>query len=969
MENGLSNNTVFCSLQDTKGFMWFGTKDGLNRFDGYTFKTFQNDPDNPTSIGDNFISRSIYEDPKGTLWIGTQKGLYRYNPELESFTLLIASKGEIRDIEMDVNGDIWYIAGLSLFKYDFDTKVSIRYNPKNIEEATSICSTTNGILWFSSPKGFLYSYDPKISAFKSHDVFAKSPSSASNWIEKLYADGNERIFIATSNQGAKIFDIKSSTYKDVLTYNKDKTEIFARDFVKESPDKYWIATESGVFIYDINTGTVINLRKSYNDPYSISDNAIYTLTRDKEGGIWAGTFFGGVNYYPKPYNSFQKYFPDYGPKSLSGNAVREICEDKKGNIWVGTEDAGLNKLNRKTGQFEHFFPLGTKSSISYTNVHGLLALDKELWIGTFEHGLDVMDLASEKIVRHYGAQAGVHAFKSNFIVTFHKTRKGEILIGTRVGLYSFNAKANNFNLIPFAPHDGFIHTILEDHTGTIWVGTIGQGLFYYNKEKTIQGNFQFNPNNKNGISSNVINGVFEDSKKNLWLATEGGGLCVLDSTRTKFKKYNTKNGFPSNTVFKVLEDNKGDFWITTTKGLVFLETNTNFVKVYTRANGLLSDQFNYNSAYKDSKGVLYFGCVKGLVAINPTQFITSTYKPPVYFTGFQIYNTEATIDGNASPLHKSISFTDTIKLKYNQSTFSIDFSALSFTSPEMIQYAFKMEGLEKDWTHIKTNRKAYFTELSPGTYTFKVKSANSSGIWNQSERKLLIHISPPFWFSTPAYLAYILLTVSIIYFLLTNYHQRTQVRNKRKLDLLENAKQKEIYRAKIEFFTNIAHEIRTPLTLIRGPMEKIIKKADEVPAIKKNLEIMQRNTDRLLQLTNQLLDFRKTETNEFSLNFVKADIVELLRDSYLLFKNAAEQRNIDFELNISVDIFYAYVDIEAFNKILSNLLNNAIIYGKSKVYVCLKDIHESDTTFTIQVKNDGYLIPTEMKEKVFETFY
>ena len=967
VENGLSNSTVFCSLQDKNGFLWFGTKDGLNRFDGYNFKTFQTDTDDPHSIGDNLI-RSIYEDPKGNLWIGTHSGLYTYNALNERFTIAVATDVEIKDLVMDGHGNLWYTSNQTLCKIDAKSKKISTYNSKSYFFSTALTVSANGTLWVASTKGTLEKYNAQNNSFTSYSVFNKSAPSASNWIERIKTFDNDFVFIATSNQGVKIFDTHTGTYRDILRYNPDKTDIYARDFAKRSEDELWIASEAGIFIYNLKTNTCQNLRKSYNDPYSISDNAVYTLTKDQEGGIWAGTFFGGVNYSPKPYTSFEKYFPDYGPYSLSGNAVREICQDKFGNLWFGTEDAGLNKLQKGGKGFTHYYPNGTKTSISYTNIHGLLPMDDKLWVGTFEHGLDIMDIKSGKIVKHYNAGSALNQLKSNFMVSLYKTSKGQVLVGTSFGLYRYNAKADNFTPIQNL-QGNFIHTMCEDHSGTIWIGTLGGGLFYYNDKTAQSGNFKSDSKNKNSIGSNSVNGVFEDSKYNLWIATEGGGLCLLLPDHKSFKRLTNKNGFPSNTVYKVIEDDQKNLWVTTSKGLVFIKRNTSAIKVYSKANGLLNDQFNYNSAFKDKDGVLYFGSVKGLVKIDPKKFIESKFVPPVYITGFQIYNKDVTLNSENSPLKKSINFTDTLHLKYNQSSFSIDFAALNFTAPETTEYAFKMDGLEKDWTYIKANRRVYFTELTPGSYTFKVKAANSSGIWNAKEKRLTILISSPFWASNWAYLFYILLGLVLIYVGFSTYHTRHKLKNKRKLELFEHEKEKEIYHAKIEFFTNVAHEIRTPLTLIKGPMEKIIREADAVPKIKNNLLIMERNTDRLLNLTNQLLDFRQTETNGYSLNFVKADIKLLLEDNYQRFKPLSEQKKLRFTLSLPATKVYAYVDTEALNKIISNLLNNAIKYAESVVQLDLLPVTEFENQFVIIIKNNGYVIPMDMKEKIFETFY
>jgi ligand-binding sensor domain-containing protein/signal transduction histidine kinase len=966
VENGLSNNAVICSAQDKQGFLWFGTKDGLDRFDGYTFKIFRNDPDDTGSIGSNFI-HCLYEDKNGVLWVGTENGLYKYNATTESFSLLATNSiGHIRDIQMDDKGNLWFISAFILIKYNEAKNKMEYYDPQQYFAATSVC-VSEGTVWASTISGHLQRYDPVTNSFKAFDMFAHSDRSVNTWIEKVYATTKGTVLIGTSIHGAKLFDIASSSYQDILTYNPDKTAIFARNFIQTSDDECWIGTESGVFIYNMKTAALTNLRKKYNDPYSISDNAVYTFCKDKEGGIWAGTYFGGVNYYPRQYNYFEKLFPKSGGNSLSGYVAREIHQDKYGHLWIGTEDAGLNKLDTATGVFEHFQPTGTKGSISYSNIHGMLVDGDELWIGTFEHGLDVLNIKTGKIIRHYSEGPAPNALKSNFIYCIYQTNTGDILLGTTRGAYHYNRATDDFSLLKEFPVNWY-SSLLKDEKGILWGGTYGNGVHFYNTRTKQGGNFRYDQKNKNSLSSDRVNSIFEDSDKQLWFATEGG-LCKYNPASNDFTRYTTKNGLPTNFILSLLEDGNKNLWISTSKGLVCLNSKSGVLKTYTKDNGLLNDQFNFSSAYKDANGRMYFGSVKGLISFHPAKFIQNSFVPPVYITGFQIYNKDLVIGKKGSPLQKSITYTDRIELNYNQSTFSIDFASLSYTAPEMSEYAYKMEGLEKDWTYLKTNRSAYFTELPPGSYVFKVKASNSSGVWNELETKLVIEIFPPWWASTWAYFAYSIVAIFIVFVIIRNYHRRVAEKNKRKIEQLEIAKEKEIFQAKIDFFTNVAHEIRTPLTLIKGPLEKVMNKAGSVPEIKDSLKIMDRNTNRLIDLTNQLLDFRQTEIQGFSLSFVKANISELLEDTYANFKPLAEQKNLVFSIHLPSSNVYAFIDIEAFNKILTNLFSNAVKYAQSRVYVSLIAGDETSNSFTIEIKNDGFLIPYEMKEKIFEPFF
>jgi len=968
VENGLSNNTVYCCMQDKKGFLWFGTKDGLNRFDGYTFKTFRHNAKDNSSVANNVI-HTLYLDKANNLWVGTEQGLDKYNLQTENFTHVYPTNtNAVRSIIKDHNDNCWFISGWSLIKYNERTGKITDFTSLQHFDATSIVENNNGTLWVSSTTGTLEKLDTVSNTFKSYSVFKNSKRVASNFIEKIYLAGDDKIFIGTSDEGFKLFNCITGDYKDILTYNQDKTEIYVRDFIKYSDDEYWIATESGIFIYNVGKDTFINLKKHYNDPYSVSDNAIYTLYKDIEGGVWAGTYFGGVNYYPKPYSTFNKFYPGADKNSIKGNVVREICKDRYGNLWLGTEDNGLNKLSADKRRWTHY-STGVNNGLSNTNVHGLLANGRELFIGTFERGLDILDIPTGKVVRHYLAGKGKHDLKSNFIVCFCKTRSGIILIGTTRGLYRYNTISKDFTLIDKIPPNDFIYSMLEDHKGNVWAGTVHDGIYSYDPGNNVSSKLKNSYPVKNALNINTVDGIFEDSNKNLWFATEGLGLWKYNPQKKLYKFYDSKNGLPSNYVFRILEDSHKNLWISTTRGLVCLNIINDDITIYTKANGLLSDQFNYSSAFRDADSTMYFGCVKGLVSFNPSQFKRNNFISPVYITGFQVNNKEVFVNGPDSLLNKSIICTSRINLNYNQSSFNIDFAALGYSSPEMTQYKYQMAGLDKGWTYLKTNRKVYFTQLSPGHYTFIVKAANNNVSWNKKETRLEINITPSFWESLWAYTTYTALSLLSMFYLLRRYHFKTREKNKRIIEQLEHDKERQIYNAKIEFFTNVAHEIRTPLTLIKGPMEKVIKKAESVPEIQNNLKIMEKNTNRLLDLTNQLLDFRKTETNEFSLNFVKADITELLKDLFLQFKPMAEQKNLTYRFKHSDKQSFAYVDTEAFTKIISNLLNNAIKYGDSIVEVKLLELIPDDGKFSVEIKNDGYLIPYKMREKIFEPFF
>jgi signal transduction histidine kinase len=534
---------------------------------------------------------------------------------------------------------------------------------------------------------------------------------------------------------------------------------------------------------------------------------------------------------------------------------------------------------------------------------------------------------------------------------------GELLMGTSNGAYAYHEKTNDFSPLPGIPEHLFVAAIIEDHEGTVWIGAHGSGVYYYNPLTEKNGHYEGNPSGADSIVLNTLNAITEDHRHNIWFSTEGAGVYCLGPDRETFTHFTTATGLPSNFIFKVVEDNNNDMWVSTSKGLISLYQGKRPGTAYTRANGLLNDQFNYSSGFKDPEGRLYFGSVKGMVTFNPEDFVRSAFTPSVYITGFQVDNKELAIDKDSSFLKRSIIYTDEITLPYNHSSFSIDFAALSYASPEMTKYSYRMEGLDKEWTNLKANRKVYFTNLSPGKYVFQVR-AGAGGAWSPSEKQLTITVLPPFWATGWAYLVYATLLILLAYYLISNYHKR-----------IESKKEKEIYEAKFEFFTNIAHEIRTPLTLIKGPLENLLENVAETPGIREDVTMMERNTNRLIALVTQILDLRQTEIKGFSLNFAKLDIKTVLHETYLNFSSLARKNNLSYKIDMPDQEVSALADEEALNKILSNLFNNAVKYADKEVMVTLYPVAKDDTHFTIEISNDGYTIPSDMKERIFEPFY
>lgn len=966
VENGLSNNTVYASIQDDKGFMWFGTKDGLNRFDGYTFKTYRNDPKDPKSIGNNLVFS--LDNSHGNLLAGTGDGVFRYDPAQENFKRLNHTKG-IRafNLQTDQQGNIWIIAANGLYKLQEGGDTIRKFSNTATVEYTFVYPAGDGSTWIGASDGFIrrYNYEAEkidiVQNLNTTGIREATPISA------MRRTNDGKLLVGTTTQGLKLFDPHTGEVKDLISLNGDKTNVYVRDILRNTDQEYWIATESGVYIYDHHTGKNIHLEKQNSNKYSVADNAVYTLCRDNQGGIWLGSYFGGISYYSLQYSIFSKHFPLQQDNAISGNAIREIQKDQYGRLWIGTEDAGLNKYDISTGLFSNYRPDGTKTSIVYSNIHGLMADGNRLWIGTFHHGIDIMDVRTGKVIKHYNA--GSRGLRSDFVMAFFKTRKGQILVASTNGLFQYRSSDDYFERFEEMPRISY-SSVLEASDGTIWIGSFDEGLFRMKPDGTLLQQYRHEGDYPGGLSNNTVTSIFEDAFKNIWITTEGGGLLQYKKDNNTFSRYTVKNGFPTNFLFRIEEDQDHTFWISSSRGLINFNPQTQYVKTYTKSDGLLTNQFNYSSSYKDGDGRIYFGSLKGLISFDPQALKNKVFDPAIFITNFHVQHTGENENQESYPFNQSIISSQEIRLQYHQSSFNIDVAALSYFAPEMTEYAYRMIGLYDDWERLKSNRKIYFTKLEPGTYTFQVRAlVHGSTQWSKNEASLKIIILPPIWKSNWAYFCYAAIAVVTIFLLIRYFDQRLKLKNQIRRKIFENEKEKEIYQAKIEFFTMVSHEIRTPLTLIKGPMEKLLKQAQEVPSMEKNLNIMNRNTERLLSLTNQLLDFRKTEISGYSLNYVRANIPEIIREVVQNFEGIAEHKHITLRLRLHAEPFYAYIDMEAFYKIIFSLLDNAFKYGKSMVAVTLDGQAGTDHYFRIVVKSDGAIIPAAAAEKIFEPFY
>lgn len=957
-KQGLSHNTVYCSLQDQRGFMWFGTEDGLNRFDGHTFKVYRHNSYNTNSLPSDHLD-FLYESSDGKIWVLTSGGTCWYDYKTDTFHPFRLSSGQnepeyFSAVTEDKHHNLWFISYNRIVRYNPADGSSRVYPAEKAFQPALVTLTNDGEPLFSDRQA-LYTYNREADNFRMIPLLNNAQIDNQIVLQAICQVQDVGVLAGTNQAGLLLYKYQDQSVSTLIP------DIQVRAITPYNNTTYWIASESGIYIYNLLDQSIVNLRKSLTNEFTIADNAVYSLTKDREGGMWAGAFFGGISYLPKEYTRFNYFIGGKTHPQLLGNAIREIVPDQYGNLWLGTEDNGINCYNLQSGHITNYSLNNPAHPLSATNIHGLLADGNQLWVGTYNKGIDVLDIPSGKIIKHYSRENTDNALNSNFVLCFYKTRNNEFLVGTASGIMLYDKATETFR--PWNNIYALIRQLYEDSRGDIWAATTN-GIYHYLREENKVEQYTADTNKSQSIGSNNTTSVFEDSNQRIWVTTVNG-LSLFNRDTKSFNRITAEAGLPSNIIYRIVEDESNNFWLATANGLVRFNPDTYVMRTFTFTDGLHETQFNYSSSYQAPDGTIYLGTINGMLSFNPSRFKEDVFTPPMYITGINLPDNE---ENRHNLTSVSIENTEVLKLPYNASTFTLSYIALSYTSPDAIRYAYKLEGVDKDWIYMNQNKDVTFANLSPGKYTFKVKSTNSSGIWQNNEQSLHIIITPPFWATGWALLIYIvILCICIVLFY--NYKKaKLEEKHRMNQDLFESKKEKELYDAKIQFFTFITHEIRTPLTLIKAPLEKIIRSGDGNVSTKENLQIIEKNTQQLLNLSNQLLDFRKTESRGFKLNYVKTDVALWLRTIIQPFLPVMDHEGKTFVCDIPDESFTAYIDREAFSKIMNNLLTNAIKYSDRQISLELL-VDEDKKEFSIAVTNDGLLIPDSEKENIFNPFY
>jgi signal transduction histidine kinase/ligand-binding sensor domain-containing protein/DNA-binding response OmpR family regulator len=1022
IEQGLSNNSVRCIFQDHRGFMWFGTYDGLNRYDGYSFKVFRNNFKSAATLINNWIN-AIDEDPYGNIWVGTRQGLCIYHNLLDNFSPLYFTTRNskqkvssiIRDIERDGQGNMFVgtadIGLLLISKGDtIATQVQLANQQRDdkLHDIAAIKQGPGNKLWVLVHDLGLCLYDYKLKKLR----LVNSTVTSANCLE---TNGNI-LWVGTSN-GVYRYNIQTNSYDKLYNESNGLNNKDIVGLTLDKSNKLWCATNGGgITIFDVQDNYFTHLTAS-RETHSISSNSVSAIWEDNDKRIWIGSLRGGINIIDDHKKIFHTIVSVPGASNtLVSNYIFSFYEDPFCTLWIGTDGDGLSLWDRKSNKFTNFkHNPSDPASLSNDFVTSIIGDNQNnIWIATYRGEINLYKGNGRFEHINFNNSSSTSDAGKPLAYSLLKDNQKNIWAGSlQWGLFKYNVQKNAFDLFDSRLKDLFV--LVEDNANVLWGGNLSQLV-------------EIDPVNKKHhyfLIGKPVRSVHEDKSGNFWVGTEGGGLVLFDRKQSKITaRYTTDEGLCSNSVLNILEDKSGDLWISTFNGISRFNSHNKTFTNYYQSDGLQSNQFNYNAALKLKSGELVFGGIKGFTFFNAAKILSETSTPKILFTDIKVNNTPIEKD-NSLITSSNGNDIEAIKIPFNKAVLSIEFAALEYSAPDKIQYAYYLDGWDRGWNYTDKIRTAIYTHLSEGSYTLRVKSTNAEGTWSNQELKLKIIILPPWYRSWWAYFLYTILVAGAVYgfynyrvkqtslkyeLKIANLNAETEraekqvslaelekeriQREKKEAELaveklekekeraekereqverekerILNEQERELNEKKISFFTNISHEFRTPLTLIINPIKDLLNKNENGQTKPfSELVTIYRNARRMLSLVDQLLLFRKAESGLDSIKPSKLNLYSLASEVYLCFTQQAKSKNINYIFDCPNQQLEIYADKEKLEIILYNLLSNAIKYTPSEGQISFTILDHYDKVI-IQVQDTGAGIPKEIGNKLFDKFY
>lgn len=949
MSEGLASNTVRNIVQDDYGYLWFGTDNGLCRYDGHRIQTYRI----TTNIINQYVSSLVISGD--ILFVGTDEGVFSFSLKDSRFERLSADiMSTVTHLAIDHDQQLWVAtANNGVYCHSMKTGQTRHYaRAATNNHVDFIMADSENRIWTISNANpmSVQRLNRLHDAFEAVALQSDVPYNGLCMLESR----DRHIYLGTWTNGLMQMHADGSL-KQVINPQLTGEGFHIHTLFQFADDQIYIGCDDGLLCYNPITGETVNMFRKQ----GISDRFVYSIATDKERGLWVGTFYGGVNYFSPVGDRFMSYTKQDG---LSGNVISRFCEDGEGTVWMASDDGGLMRFLPAEKRFVSY---PHQKELSALNVHALALKGNQLWIGTYSSSVYVLNIATGQL-RHYGHDGKPNSISDYSSYAIHHDSHGRTWIGGMRVFTLYRQDTDDFEKV--IDINSIIIDIDEDADGSLWMSTQGEGLWHYSPDIHQQKVYHHSADDPHSLPDDQVNCALIDATGRLWVGTMNG-LCYYDVTHDSFEIVELDDQ-PVN-VMGIVEQS-GSLWLSTEHGLLRYEPKETKLAVhhFTLGDGLVSEQFIQNSCMKASDDRLYFGATNGFNTFYPYNIKVNNSETPVYITSLEVLNRqERTVEGY--PL--DLSFISNIDFDYADARMlSFSFVSLSYCSPGKNHYAYKLEGFDSEWNYVGTQHKATYTNLPAGTYTLRVKATNNDGVWSSKEAQLKITVYPPLWWSWWARLLYLLIIAALIWYYVHMRLLRAENRHQRELQRVREQNENESREARLNYFTMIAHEIRTPVSLIIAPLEKLknnlstsIQGSDNSLS---QLDIIDRNAHRLLDLVNQLLDFRKVEQQSLIMHFASHNVSSLIHSVSERFEPTFEQGGKQFTTVYPPERLSAIIDRESIIKVISNLLTNANKYSKSKVELrCTIDPDE--THFRIEVTDDGIGIRPEDRQRIFAPFY
>lgn len=968
VDKGLSQSSVFAIQQDTLGFIWIGTQDGLNRYDSKGFKVYRPIKNIKNSLQSYYI-RSLFTDHKGQLWVGGNQGISVYNYNTDSFANypLPRNIGEwyISSITEDKQHRIWAssIAG-DVFvlnpKEEKFTAVKFNASSHEIKKIAYIGLWQQQII-LGTDVG-LFKLNQNTHQLIKINLGAKKP-----YINDVYVEG-KKLWVATEGEGVIQYNAQNGQTSSLL--HSSGTNSIADNNIrcigKDTEGNIWMGTFRGLTIFNPKNNSFTNYYHQISQPYTISQNSVRCFFKDKQNGIWLGTYYGGLNYYHKNDIKFNLLSQNSGKPSLNDEVIGVIKQDAKGNFWIGSNDKGLNYWNKNANTITYYSNSeNNPNSLSSNNIKAIAFDDNgNVLIGTHNGGLNLLNPNSGSVQRFRHDENNPNTIAGDLVYSLLKDSKGRIWVGTRSGLDQFHPETKTFTHIHLDKAgkrltSDDITFLFEDSKNRIWIGTTnGVTLFY--PDTQLFGNIGHGK-----LSDDIVNCITEDAKHRIWLGTREG-LRLYDEIQESFIGFKAGKDFVKETIYGIVPDDDGNLWISTNSGLIKFNPDKGSVQTFDESDGLQNKQFNDYAFYKAKDGMLLFGGIKGISYFYPSMIKQQPLPLKLSFTALEVLNKNVAAEDETGILEEHIDQVNELEIGPEYKQFSIFFNTFNYISSNRTYYYYKLEGIDKDWQRTDELKVSY-SNLPAGKYNFQIKAIGPNGE-TSAVRNLKIVILPP-WYKT-IWFSLLLLTIigTAGYIGFKIIKERINAVQQLKLERIDKERVSYINQIKMDFFTNVSHELRTPLTLILAPLEELLKMPFADKISKKKHELMFINAKRLYNLVDQLFEFRKTEMGTRQLKVGKGDIVGFTKEIFESFKPLSEKNGIQYSYHSEEPQLLFYFDKDAMEKILFNLLSNAFKYTKTGQSIHVELIKKNDTV-QIKVADTGVGISEDDLSKVFDRFY